>query len=200
MPLPTFDKLAAPKKEKLVAAAVGEFSRLPYDRVSIFEVARRAGISRSSFYYYFADKEDLYQYLIGLLREELLRALPASVRPDEAPALLLDFFADQREREWGSFVARMLERAQSWPRGGPETIGPSDGWLRKRFSDSGGFDRLDRRDQKLVGFIVRECLCYQLGAYYRREITREQLHQEAQRMMELLRYGVAGRHAAGVAL
>ena len=81
------------------------------------------------------------------------------------------------------------DRAQSWPRGGPETIGPSDGWLRKRFSDSGGFDRLDRRDQKLVGFIVRECLCYQLGAYYRREITREQLHQEAQRMMELLRYG-----------
>lgn len=63
MPTKAFYQLSDEKRKKLLDAAVEEFSTAPYERVSVFKIARSAGISRSGFYYYFSNKSDLYAYI-----------------------------------------------------------------------------------------------------------------------------------------
>jgi AcrR family transcriptional regulator len=49
--------------------AIDEFAENDYDQVSISRLVARAGIAKGSFYQYFADKEDLYGYVLGLLAQ-----------------------------------------------------------------------------------------------------------------------------------
>ncbi|MCC8060013.1 MAG: TetR family transcriptional regulator [Clostridiales bacterium] len=64
MPTERFKRLPAGKRAKIRAAAMKEFSRVPYDKVSINQIILNAGISRGSFYTYFEDKRDMVQYLM----------------------------------------------------------------------------------------------------------------------------------------
>lgn len=64
MPTNTFFNLSNDKKEKLLKAAVMEFSRVPYEEVSINQIIKDAEISRGSFYMYFENKLDLLFFLL----------------------------------------------------------------------------------------------------------------------------------------
>lgn len=91
-----FYKLDEHKREKLLTAARHEFSSLPYEKVSVFKIAQNAGISRSGFYYYFKDKQDIYDYLIIELKDEFLEISNTDLSNIE----LFDFF-----REIFDFIA-----------------------------------------------------------------------------------------------
>jgi AcrR family transcriptional regulator len=65
MPTKTFFNLPEEKRQKLLEAIHGEFSRVPFGEVSINQIIRMAGISRGSFYQYFEDKQDMLQYLLS---------------------------------------------------------------------------------------------------------------------------------------
>ena len=80
MPNEAFFHLEEEKKEALLKSAISEFSALPYDKVSIFKIAQNAGISRSSFYYYFKSKEDIYQYLLKQIKMEFIEKLDQEER------------------------------------------------------------------------------------------------------------------------
>ncbi len=71
MPTSTFFTLPPSKREKLFRAAVAEFARQPYGEVSLSQVIKAASIPRGSFYQYFADKTDLFRYVIGYYGERL---------------------------------------------------------------------------------------------------------------------------------
>ncbi len=60
MPLPRFQRLAAEKRAQLLDIAAKEFAEKGYDAASLNEILTRAGFGKSSYYYYFEDKEDLY--------------------------------------------------------------------------------------------------------------------------------------------
>ena len=60
-----FLNLPEEKKQRIIAAARNELSRVPYDALSINRIIKEAGIPRGSFYDYFADKDDLIEYLMG---------------------------------------------------------------------------------------------------------------------------------------
>lgn len=60
----TFLNLSEEKKERIIHAALAEFSRVPMDEASVTNIVRKANISRGSFYQYFGRKEVLYKYLI----------------------------------------------------------------------------------------------------------------------------------------
>ncbi len=64
MPSNTFLNLEKRKQEKLLTAAKHEFSKETFANASINQIIKEAKISRGSFYMYFEDKEDLYQYLL----------------------------------------------------------------------------------------------------------------------------------------
>lgn len=82
MPSATFCNLPQEKQERLLAAASREFSRRPFSEASINQIIKDAGIPRGSFYMYFADKEDLFRYvmegyvdqLLAVVRESILHA------------------------------------------------------------------------------------------------------------------------------
>ena len=75
MPNQTFFNLLDEKREQILQVAIDEFAANDYDSASISRIVARAGIAKGSFYQYFADKEDLYGYLLGLLAEAKTRFL-----------------------------------------------------------------------------------------------------------------------------
>lgn len=70
MPKDTFFRLPEEKKERILQAAVREFSSVIFTDASINRIIREAQIPRGSFYQYFEGKEDLYLYLIEYISEE----------------------------------------------------------------------------------------------------------------------------------
>lgn len=72
--LPVHFQSAAEKQERLLTAAAQEFAAQPFHEASINSMIRAAGIPRGSFYMYFRDKEELFQYLVRESTEPLLLA------------------------------------------------------------------------------------------------------------------------------
>ena len=80
LPSSTFLNLAPEKQEKLLSAAVREFTERPYNEASINRIVREAGIPRGSFYMYFRDKEDLFHYLMEESINEMLMVFEEVLR------------------------------------------------------------------------------------------------------------------------
>jgi len=58
------------KIEKLVEAAIDEFSAHTYYEASLNRILKRAGVSKGEFYYHFRSKEELYLYILNLIVEK----------------------------------------------------------------------------------------------------------------------------------
>ncbi|MFW5889535.1 MAG: TetR family transcriptional regulator [Bacillota bacterium] len=71
MPTYTFLNLSEEKRNKIINAAIEEFSNNIIDKASINKIVKNANISRGSFYTYFKDKYDLLDYLIILIKSPL---------------------------------------------------------------------------------------------------------------------------------
>jgi AcrR family transcriptional regulator len=80
MPTKTFFNLPEEKRMKLLNAIHAEFSRVPFDEVSVNQIIRMAGIPRGSFYQYFEDKQDMLQYLMADYRKTLQHQALASLK------------------------------------------------------------------------------------------------------------------------
>lgn len=65
MPSQTYFNLPKEKQDALIKAAIHEFSKVSYYDASINKMIKEAGIPRGSFYVYFKDKEDLYEYVLS---------------------------------------------------------------------------------------------------------------------------------------
>lgn len=76
---PTFQNLKEDKKNRIIDAALEEFSLRPFNEASITNIVKNADISRGSFYQYFGNKENIYKYLVNYLyakhRDELVNIL-----------------------------------------------------------------------------------------------------------------------------
>jgi AcrR family transcriptional regulator len=66
----TFHNLPREKRERVLAAAVDEFSQRNVEEAKISNIVRQAHIPRGSLYQYFETKEDLYVYIFESLREQ----------------------------------------------------------------------------------------------------------------------------------
>ena len=64
MPTNTFFNLPAEKKHKILKAANKEFARVPLEQASIKNIVEDAEIARGSFYQYFENKRDLFEYIM----------------------------------------------------------------------------------------------------------------------------------------
>ena len=64
MPTNTFFNLPAEKKHKILKAATKEFARVPLEQASIKNIVEDAEIARGSFYQYFENKQDLFEYIM----------------------------------------------------------------------------------------------------------------------------------------
>ena len=64
MPKQTFFNLPEEKRQHLIEVAQKEFSQVPLVKASVANIIKMAGIPRGSFYQYFENLEDLYNYLL----------------------------------------------------------------------------------------------------------------------------------------
>jgi AcrR family transcriptional regulator len=65
MPTSTFFALSPERRDRLVREAIHEFSERAYAEASLSQIARRSRIPKGSVYQYFADKLDLYRWLVS---------------------------------------------------------------------------------------------------------------------------------------
>ncbi|MCR5825540.1 MAG: TetR/AcrR family transcriptional regulator [Oscillospiraceae bacterium] len=72
MPTQTFFRLPEEKRTRLTQAAWQEFSSVRFSEASINRIVHAAQIPRGSFYQYFADKDDLFFFLLDTLYEDCL--------------------------------------------------------------------------------------------------------------------------------
>ncbi|MGI5963953.1 MAG: TetR/AcrR family transcriptional regulator [Lawsonibacter sp.] len=75
MPTSTFFRLPEEKRQRLLDAAWEEFSSCSFADASINQIIHNAHIPRGSFYQYFQDKEELFWYLMGSMREYFSQSL-----------------------------------------------------------------------------------------------------------------------------
>lgn len=92
-------RLPAPqRRETLIAAASELFAQRGFDRVSLDEVAERAGVTKVIVYRHFGSKKGLYLQLLAIHRDALLRTLAeglADKKPlaDRVPAVADAWFS-----------------------------------------------------------------------------------------------------------
>lgn len=95
----TFFNLDEEKRQRILAAALEEFSAQPYESASLNRIVAQAGIPKGSLYQYFEDKKDLYFFLIDEAAEVKLAFLRRCDLPEGS-----DFFE--------GFAALMLAGAE----------------------------------------------------------------------------------------
>jgi AcrR family transcriptional regulator len=64
MPLPRFARLDRDKKANILLVASEEFAALGYEKASLNTIIARCGMSKGAMYYYFSDKDDLYETVL----------------------------------------------------------------------------------------------------------------------------------------
>lgn len=89
MPTPTFFNLPDIKREAIIKIAITEFADHDYESASITNMVKEAKIAKGSFYQYFADKKDLYLYLVDLATQQKIKFLE-QVRLPYSP---MEFFS-----------------------------------------------------------------------------------------------------------
>ncbi len=82
-------------RQALLDAAEEVFDELAFDRASIAEITRRAGVAQGTFYLYFADKRSVFVELVETLSHGLRSAIAAAVAdaPDRMAVEHLGFRA-----------------------------------------------------------------------------------------------------------
>lgn len=73
LPKQTFYNLSTEKQKKIIKSARKEFSRVPLAEASIQNIVQDADIARGSFYQYFEDKEDLFEYIVEEVAINLIK-------------------------------------------------------------------------------------------------------------------------------
>ena len=75
MPTKKFFDLSEDKKKAFINAAIMEFERQSFSDASIFNIAHNAGVSRTGIYYYFTNKQDIYDYLLSRMRDDFFEKI-----------------------------------------------------------------------------------------------------------------------------
>ncbi len=75
MPKNTFYKLPKDKMNRIIEVAVDEFAEYSYETASTNRIVEGADIAKGSFYQYFEDKKDLYNYIIEEIEKKRISYL-----------------------------------------------------------------------------------------------------------------------------
>lgn len=98
MPKKTFLNLTEEKKKRILDAAILEFSKNHYRKVTIDNIIEKAEIPKGSFYQYFLNKDDLYEYIFEQIG-------------DDKKQVLDRILEKKQELSFGKYVIEMLKEA-----------------------------------------------------------------------------------------
>ena len=203
LPSSTFLNLAPEKQEKLLSAAVREFTERPYNEASINRIVREAGIPRGSFYMYFRDKEDLFHYLMEESIDEMLMAfeeLLCSQGGDIFASLLAmyDHIRNCRsaDRSLGGMgmMSAIVNRNDGLQKGGLlEFVDPER--ILKRIENCVNPDLLELREPEDLRCILRMLIMLMVPIMYNglRPGADPEGREQLERALEILRRGMGAK-------
>jgi len=87
MPSENFFRLSSVKQQYIIDAVKAEITRAAFEDFSIYNIVHQCGISRGSFYQYFANKEDIYLYLFSVYNKNIMNHVVDSLKANDG-----DFF------------------------------------------------------------------------------------------------------------
>ena len=67
------------KRDRIINAAIEEFSLYPYAKASTNNIVKNAGISKGLLFHYFVSKKELYEKLIGFVLNKLFDDISAEI-------------------------------------------------------------------------------------------------------------------------
>jgi len=113
MPKQTFYNLAEEKKQRLIGAIYQEFSRVPYEEVSINRIVHLAKIPRGSFYQYFEDKRDVLELLLGEYQRETWTQIEDLLKDSEGDLfemflVLMDYIYNSLYIRQGGYIWKQV--------------------------------------------------------------------------------------------
>ncbi len=139
MPKDTFFKLPADKRKLIERIAIDEFAINSLQSASVNAIVHNAGIAKGSFYQYFENLEDLYNHVLGLVRErklELIQALPLQTNGLDTFAYLERLIRASLAFELKYPQLSKVERRHNFENPITSSIDPETG---QRFSGDGRF-------------------------------------------------------------
>lgn len=118
-----FDNLDPDKQQRLIDSAAEEFAAKGYDGASLNRILERSGMSKSSLYYYFDDKADLFTTLVDRSLAFLFREIGGFDDSrltqenfwDEMEAFARRFIQLANRNAWYMKMGRMFYRLRSDP-------------------------------------------------------------------------------------
>ncbi len=75
MPSETWWNLEERKRLAIIQASITEFAQSNYAQASLSQIVKEVGIAKGSMYQYFADKEELYLYIVQLASDHMMAEL-----------------------------------------------------------------------------------------------------------------------------
>ncbi len=77
-------------KDKILQAAIDEFSHFGFEGARVDRIAGKADINKAMIFYYFSSKRKLYQFIITNAFKRLLPEIRASIEKSEGPERFLE--------------------------------------------------------------------------------------------------------------
>ena len=205
MPTSTFFNLRPEKQERLLTAAAREFAAQPFHEASINSMIRAAGIPRGSFYMYFRDKEELFQYLVRESMEPLLLAFRELLTRsggdlfDAIPGLCEYLQSHKADRELGGMgmLSAIVERNGGLQKSCLIDFLDTQAVL-AQLAAAVNPDLLDIWEASDLERIVRTVLTVALPLIYDAVHTETaESREELSKTLEILRRGMGAKPAAG---
>jgi len=83
-------------KEKIINAAITEFSKGGYPGARVESIAANAGVNKAMIFYYFGSKEELYKLIIKKIIGNLFEKLKDSggLEPEQEPEAFIEVFTE----------------------------------------------------------------------------------------------------------
>lgn len=200
MPSERFYRLPEEKKAIIRQAAVQEFIRVPFDKVSINQIIKNAEISRGSFYTYFEDKTDVLRYIFRDTKQQYHAFCKNSLQKNGGDfwKMMEDLFHQVMYQDASEHLAKLLknilnyaeaERFMKEMRQDCEDDAELDQWI---------YDHMDRSGMRLGSMedfriIMEFCMLALLMAFaqhYRESRETEQVERAFFVKMDILKHGV----------
>lgn len=204
MPTERFNRLPEAKRQAIREAALKEFSRVPFDKVSINQIIRNADISRGSFYTYFVDKQDMVEFLLKDKFEEMQKLCKDELDRNGGDYFamveeMFEFFTEELRRNpdmvniarniFSNKENNELVGIESWPC--PDNMaspGSPARWM---------YDNVDRtrfrfetvEDFSSLAILAMSSLAVSLRQYYEYPQELECIRKTFKRSLDILKYG-----------
>jgi len=197
VPTSTFFRLPEEKRQRLIDAAWEEFSRTSFSDASINRIIHEARIPRGSFYQYFADKEDLFWYLLAGVREHISNVFHKTLDETKGdlfsvPLQVFDKFLGAGD-QMDPGLKRILQVAQlnqgmDFQRFISEEFEGLPTWLLEE-SDRMEFRQKDEAFLHNVFFLTMAALAFSIMETMRRPERREPHRATLQQKVEIIKCG-----------